>query len=123
MPVKFPVKYPIRHLRSVFSQKKFGEKDLFGTLDFGSRLYGGLFDASGIYRVRHYNGKVYREVMDFYPYKIRHSIPLDANRDKFRNAVLAWQALVPAEKIAYNLRATGRHYFGYHLFMKEYLKA
>jgi hypothetical protein len=40
----------------------------------------------------------------------------------FASAVLAWQGLTLDEKKEYNRRASGKHYFGYNLFLKEYLK-
>jgi len=115
------VPHPIHRLRSIISRQKFGEKDFYGSCDFGSRKYGGLFDASGIYRVRHYKGKIYHERMDFYAYVITHTEQQNVNRAKYKAGYLAWRALSDSVKAEYDRRAIGRHYKGYHLFMKEYL--
>ena len=59
--------------------------------------------------------------MEFYNYVITHTDPQNVNRAKYKAGYLAWRALSYSEKQIYNQRAVGRHYFGYHLFMKEYM--
>ena len=114
--------YPVLGLRSIRSRQKFGEQNEYGGESYGIFDYGQWNDATGIYRIRHYNGKIYKERMNFYQYVITHTIPQDANRTKFRNAQLAWQALSDSEKEVYNKRASGRHMFGNNLFISEYMK-
>lgn len=42
---------------------------------------------------------------------------------KFRNGVMAWQALTVPQKEAYNVRADPLKMSGFNLFMSEYMKA
>lgn len=116
-----PVLHPIGRLRSIRASKKIGERVGYGGADYGVTAFGTPVDFAGIYRVRHYNGKVYHEKMDFFVQPITHTVPQDANRTKFAGAVSAWQALTAEQKAVYNKRAVGRHYFGYHLFLREYM--
>jgi hypothetical protein len=113
------VPHPIQNLKSIYSRQKFGEKNEYGAIEYAEFEYGYWNPASGIYRVRHYNGKKYKERMDFFVQPITHTIPQDANRTKFKNCQLAWQALSDLEKEVYNLRARGRHMFGNNLFIRE----
>lgn len=46
-----------------------------------------------------------------------------ANRQKIADAVLAWQALTNEQKNHYNIKAKGRPFSGYNLFIKEQLKS
>lgn len=123
MAVKFPVKYPIARLRSVRASQKFSEMTGYGGELYGAFPYGWYNENAGIYRVRHYQGKIYHEKLKFYPYVITHTFGQNAQRAKYTAGYTAWRALSDSEKLVYNKRAIGRHYFGYHLFMKEYLKA
>ena len=91
-------------------RKKLGKPNVFDPL--------GIY---GIYRIRNYGGKKYRERLDFYDYVITHTETQQNNRSKFADAVFAWQGLAPAEKARYNKRAVGRHYYGYQLFIREYM--
>jgi len=115
------VQYPIKNLKSVLSRGKFGEENEYGGEVYGVFDYGWWNPASGIYRVRHYNNKKYKEKMNFYSYVITHTLVQDANRTKFASAVSAWQILTLSQKADYNKRAVGRHMFGYHLFLREYM--
>jgi hypothetical protein len=117
------VPHPIQNLKSVISRQKFGEMNGYGGEIYGVFEYGWFNFASGIYRVRHYLGKKYKEKMDFYTYVITHSEGQNVNRTKFADAVAAWQALTAEQKAVYKNRAVGRHMFGYHLFLREYMLA
>lgn len=46
-----------------------------------------------------------------------------ANRQKFADAMSAWQALTDEQKETYNVRARKRQMFGRNLFIKEYYQA
>jgi hypothetical protein len=116
-----PVLHPIARLKSIRSQQKIGYRVGYGGSEYGVTALGVPVDFAGIYRVRHYNQKVYHEKMDFYTYVITHTDPQNVNRGKFANAVSAWQALTTEQKAVYNKRAVGRHMFGYHLFLREFM--
>jgi len=122
MAIKNSVKYPIAGLKSIRSMGKIGENIGYGAMEFGYQEYGFPLEFAGIYRVRHYNGKVYKEKMDFFNQIITHTVPQDANRTKFASAVLAWQSLSEAEKAEYNRKAIGRHMAGNNLFISRYMK-
>jgi hypothetical protein len=115
------VKYPIKNLRSIESRQKIGLPNFLGGIICGWSEMGDDNEISGLYRVRHYNGKKHKEKMSFYPYVITHTEQQDVNRSKFKNAVISWQALTSEQKAIYNKRAVGRHMFGYHLFLREYM--
>lgn len=122
MPVKHPVKYPIGRLRSIQSRQKFGNLYGYGACEYGQLYYGMPEEIAGIYRIRHYSGKIYHERMNFFIQPITHTSGQDAQRAKYIPAVNAWKALSDSERTEYNRKARGRHYYGYHLFMKEQLK-
>lgn len=61
--------------------------------------------------------------MKFYRPTNPRSPAQQANRQKFANAMAAWQALTNQEKNAYNERAKKRQMFGWGLFIREYYSA
>jgi hypothetical protein len=61
--------------------------------------------------------------MEFFVQPITHTAGQNAQRAKYKPAYLAWRALSDSEKAEYNLKARGCHFYGYHLFMREQLKA
>ena len=44
-------------------------------------------------------------------------------RAVYRDAYLAYRDLTSEQKMAYHKRAIGKHFSGYNIFMKEYLKS
>jgi hypothetical protein len=115
------VLHHIQNLNSILSRKAFGPQNGYGGESYGVFEYGWYNFAAGVYRVRHYLGKKYKEKMDFYTYVITHTEGQNVNRTKFADAVAVWQALTVEQKSVYNKRAVGRHMFGYHLFLREYM--
>jgi len=76
---------------------------------------------AGIYRVRRINGKLETEKLPFYaPYDPK-TIPQQANRSKFAQAVLNWQGFTVEQKKVYNKKAIGRHMSGYNFYIREYM--
>ena len=61
--------------------------------------------------------------MKFYTPTNPQTIPQQANRTKFANAMTAWGALTDEEKGVYNTRAKKRNMFGWGLFIREYYQA
>lgn len=117
-----PVLHPIKNLKSIVSRKQFAQKNGYGGETYGSFDYGFYNLASGIYRVRRYNGKVYKEKMEFYQYVVTNTASQIAGRSKFASAVHAWQGLADSIQQGYNKRAIGRHMLGFNLFISEYMK-
>ena len=112
---------------SMYGFSVYGESDLFlpisdyGYSVFGYNKYGDIILLSGIYRTDNVTGKTkcYRE--PYYIPKNPRSEAQQAQRQKYANGVVAWQALTEEEKEIYNKRAKHKKYSGYHLFLKEYL--
>ena len=74
----------------------------------------------GIYQMRMTKkGKVPIKMKFYVPFNPR-SVPQQANRQKFADAVSAWGSLTEEEKSVYNVRAKKRMMFGWGLFIREY---
>lgn len=74
----------------------------------------------GIYQMRMTKrGKVPIKMKYYVPYNPE-TVPQQANRQKFADAMTAWQALTAPEKTAYNKRARNIGLFGRNLFIREY---
>lgn len=114
--------FPIRHLKSIESRKKIGRPNGYGLGIYGVSQYGDENEIAGIYRIRRYNGKKYKEKMNFYPYVITNTPAQIIVRNLFADAVSAWYILTELEQAEYNKRAIGRHMIGKNLFIKEYMK-
>lgn len=78
---------------------------------------------NGIYQMRMTKrGKVPIK-MKFYRPTNPQTVPQQANRQKFADAMTAWGALSSGEKAVYNERAKKRQMFGWGLFIREYYQA
>jgi len=122
----------IDKLFSTVPRKRFGRFRCYGRAMYGHSVYGedeiifnsginGDITLTGIYRTDNVTGKTkyYRE--PYYITRNPRTVPQQANRTKFADAVAAWQALTPDEKNVYNERAKRKHLPGYNLFLREYL--
>ncbi len=117
MPV-FRIK---ERLHSVSASKKIGLPNQLGTIIFGWSEFGDDNPYSGIYINRFENNRrqVYR--INFpNEYNLNTGITM-ASKTKFKNAILAWQALSGAQKKEYNRLAFGRQMSGYNYFVHEYM--
>jgi len=61
--------------------------------------------------------------MKFYTPTNPQTVPQEANRQKFADAMSAWGALTMEQKSVYNQRAKKRQMFGWGLFIREYYQA
>lgn len=78
---------------------------------------------AGIYQMRKcLEGKIPIKMVFYRPTNPRTSLQ-QANRAKIRDAVIAWSLLTDNQKNVYRERAKTWHYWGYHLFVSEYLKS
>jgi hypothetical protein len=111
-----------KEIKSIASAKKIGLPNFFGGLYFGWSQFGDKNEASGIYRVAKIKKDFVVQKMQFYDYKITASTGQIASRNKFALAVSAWQALTDDEKKQYNELARNRPFYGYHLFIKMYMR-
>jgi len=110
-----------------FGFSNFGEDDIYyirtpyGSATYGVDIFGDVVLLSGIYRTDNVTGrtKYYRE--PYYIPKNPRTVSQQSNRQKYKNAVAAWQALTNSQKEVYNMRARNKKFSGYNLFIKEYL--
>jgi len=80
-------------------------------------------NVNGIYQMRMTKkGKVPIK-MKFYTPANPETIPQQANRQKFADAMTAWGNLTDEQKTVYNKRAKKRQMFGWGLFIREYYQA
>ena len=108
-------------------QTQFGDTDIyipkfeFGSLILGSAKFGDIMILSGIYRTDNVSGytRYYRE--PYYITKNPETIPQQATRSNFADAIDGWHNLTPEQKAVYNKRACYKNFSGYNLFIKEYL--
>ena len=113
---------------SQFGMSHYGEEDiyfgtaLFGACHFGDTDFGHGFLFSGIYRTGKLNGqrKEFRQKY-YFPYNPRSPSQVK-NRNKFAEAVKAWQDLTNEEKMFYNKLKGYRKMSGYNYFISLYLK-
>jgi len=123
----------LERLFSLIAKKRFGKYNQYGTSQYGFSYYGDedVYFAppgrepillSGIYRTDNVKGYLthYREPY-YFPSNPR-TPSQQANRQKFANAVHAWQSLTEEQKKVYNERAKGKNLSGYNLFISEYMR-
>jgi hypothetical protein len=86
-------------------------------------LYGAPIPTSGVFQHRHKGASVGL-------FLLRHFIPKNprteeqqANRQKYADGIVAWQALTTIQKEVYNKRSQGKKMTGFNLFLREYLKS
>jgi hypothetical protein len=112
---------------SQYGQTRYGDDDIYipiaeyGRLTYGVNLYADIIPLSGIYRRNHTFGKIENVRDVYYITKNPRKVPQQAHRNKFGDAVRAWQALTSKQKEVYNLRTIGKDLSGYNLFLREYL--
>lgn len=75
----------------------------------------------GIYQMRMCKEGKIPIRMKFYKPSDPKTIPQQANRSKFGDAVLAWQNLTYQQKQEYNRQASGNRFTGYHLFIRLFM--
>ena len=118
-----PVLHAIKNLMSIRGTKRFGLPNLCGTARLGWSLCGDENYASGIYYDYVYEKKRYRLRREFYDYGITNTAGQVIARTKFKNAMLAWVALSPAERAVYNQKAKGKPLHGCNVFVSEFMES
>ena len=127
-------KYERPKIFSIGSHKRLGKHCEYGCSMFGSTLYGSepitvdfgeneLVEVSGIYQRRWKQGKPIYVRERFYFPKYQNTEAQLATRQNMRNAMQAWGNLTDQQKLVYNIRAKGKNYNGYNLFVKEFILA
>jgi hypothetical protein len=113
-------------------RKKFGRHRFFGSAIFGDSSFGDddvffvnskqeSFIFTGIYQTRRNNGKQFSALLNYYVPKNPRTVLQQANRQKYANGILAWQAFTNNDKKIYNKKACKNKMSGYNLFLKTYL--
>lgn len=124
---KFGSRY--RYGIACFGGSQYGDQGLFGWIyGYGLSLYGvcelGVDDElTGIYQIRHSAGaQIIVRTIFTWP-KNKKTIPQQANRAKFADAITAWQGLTEEQKKIYNTNSSGKQMSGYNLFIRQYLQS
>ena len=127
-----PIVEGVEKLFSLTARKRFGKHRFFGSCLLGHTGFGTDdmvvrvgkdkdVTLTGIYSKKHLNNKVFYTRGRYYiPYNPR-TEKQQVNRSKVANAVLAWQNLTNEQKAVYNKRAIRENFYGYSLFIREYL--
>jgi len=113
----------------IYGQHYYGNEEVewdyneFGFGIFGITVFGSDDKRWGIYQKRIENGEVFYIKEKFYIPSNPQSVPQQAHRQKYGEAVGAWRNLTAEQKEVYNKRAVGKKFSGYNLFVKEYLNS
>lgn len=103
------------------ARKRFGYSCYVGTMFMGFTQAGDDNQYAGIYQSNNNPGKhIYHKKIMYWPTNPQ-TVPQQAWRAVFTAGAVAWGALTADEKLAYNKRAKQYHFFGYHLFQREWL--
>lgn len=125
-------KYERPKLFSVAACKSLGRYREFGCSMYGNTLYGAgpiyldfnedeKIEVSGVYQRRYNQGrKIYVRERFYFP-KYPNTVAQLATRQAMRDAMLAWKNLTDEEKSVYNIRAKGKSYYGFNLYVKEFI--
>ena len=102
-------------------KKKLGFPALYGEREYGACIYGEEGEHYGIYQVRTRWGGQVQVKEKFYTPANPQTVPQQANRQKYGQAVGAWRALTTLQQESYNIRAKYKSYTGYNLYTREYM--
>jgi len=108
-------------LNSFRVSKRFSKPNGYGNNIYGYSFYGFSNVYAGIYQQRHGTNRKITVKEKFYSPTNPQTIPQQANRDVFSDAISGWQGLTSEQKLGYNKRAVGRHMSGYNLYIREYM--
>lgn len=112
---------------------KLGHPNEYGFNDLGKSQYGEFNPQAGTYRRGRtgYNNRGYNperkserilvQMRDCTPNNPR-TVLQQQGRNKFKEAIAAWQALTPLEKATWNATARKKGRYGYHAFITDFLK-
>ena len=102
-------------------RKKLGRSSEYGQRLYGNFEYGEQDDKFGIYQIRsRYDGQIIIKENFYWPANPQ-TAPQQANRQKYADAIVAWQGLTNNQKEIYNERARYKPYSGYNLYIGEYI--
>ena len=102
-------------------RKKLGAPSTYGTRGYGAHQYGAGAKFFGIYQIRTRDGKQVQVKRKYYVPTNPQTIPQQANRQKYANALIGWQNLTNDQKEVYNKKAKYKSLSGNNLYISEYL--
>lgn len=128
----------VRYGKKIYGRFKYGEEETllgygqYGILTYSEQKYGEVRNLYGIYRIRHKRhkyfvkndkerGTQYIQKEAFHCPSNPQTGPQQANRQKYADAITAWQGLTNNQKEIYNERARYKPYSGYNLYIREYI--
>lgn len=104
-------------------RKKWDSRTRYGKPVYGRSRFGALDGFSGIYQQRSCKeGKITILEKFYVPTDTWSQAKQDA-QDKWKLAVAAYKVLTADERWVYHSRAVGKHYTGYNLYIKEFMKS
>lgn len=112
---------PVENGVGIQIRKKLGRSSEYGQKLYGNFEYGEQDDRFGIYQMRTRYGKQILVKEIFYWPTNPQSVAQQANRQKYADAILAWQGLTDNQKEIYNEIARYESYSGFNLYIREYI--
>lgn len=110
-------------LYSFQARGKFGFPAGCGVARVGHAKCGADSLNAGVYQIRRRKGSQIVVRMKYYRPTNPQTVPQQANRTKFADAMSAWQALTDEQKSAYTNRAKKLQLYGRNLFIREYYQS
>jgi len=117
------------HGEKRYAQAFYGETEVhygllyFGTTIMGKHKYAGCKEFYGIYQKRKgINGRITVRSKFYIPSNPR-TVPQQANRSTFADAVSFWQGLTEEQKEEYNKNVAHKNLSGYNLCIQKYLSS
>jgi hypothetical protein len=108
---------------SLEARGRYGEPCGVGDMWLGFSSVGEFDDMQGVYQKRpRKKGQIFVR-MKYAIDPNNYSAVRQANRDKFRNAIIAWNALSFEDQILWNKKTYPAHCSGYNRFISAYMKA
>ena len=111
----------------IYSKTRYGEQEIlighgqYGMKIYGIEKYGEVTSYYGVYRIQPTpNGQIIIK-QKFYIPSNPQTVPQQANRSIFADAVSTWQGLTDEQKEVYNKKTKYKNLSGYNLYLSEYL--
>lgn len=120
-----PINYLTTEEQILFPQatKRFGFSNLFGKIFFGFARFGEENSYAGIYRHTSYYGKrTWQKILMNWPTNPQ-TVPQQAWRSVFTDAITAWHGLTSDQKIAWKVKGMRKRLPGYNMFISSYLQS
>ena len=104
-------------------QPKYLALDEIGAFRVGIGEVGAVHEINGIYHRRHNAHGITIAKEKWYCTKNPRTVPQQANRGKFGEAVAEWHGLTEQQRAVYNIESKNTRGTGFNLFIKKYMSA